>query len=60
MSRQQSLRSIGEERRGRRKSIGEESRPRRGTVGQRRRGDGDEGGIVVETTYAVQSAKEDA
>ena len=58
VSRQQSLRSIGEERRGRRKSIGQERRPRRGTVGQRRWGDGDEGGIVVQTTYAVQSAKE--
>lgn len=59
VSRQQSLRSIGEERRGRRRSLGEERRPRRGTVGQRRRGDGDEGGIVVETTYAVQSAREE-
>ena len=48
VSRQQSL-----------KSIGEEKRPRRGTLGRRRRDTENEGGIVVETTYQVQTARED-
>ncbi|KAI4837646.1 hypothetical protein E4T44_08236 [Aureobasidium sp. EXF-8845] len=44
ISRQQSLRSIGEERRGR---------------SQRGRGNEDEGGIVVQTSYHVQTVRED-
>jgi hypothetical protein len=48
VSRQQSLRSIGEERRG-----------RRGGDGQRGRGNEDEGGIVVQTSYHVQTVRED-
>jgi hypothetical protein len=48
VSRQQSMKSVKEERRG-----------RRGTVGQRRRENEDEGGIVVQTSYHVQSARED-
>jgi hypothetical protein len=48
VSRQQSLRSIGEGRRG-----------RRGQEGQRGRGNEDEGGIVVQTSYHVQTVRED-
>jgi hypothetical protein len=56
VSRQQSLRSIGEERRGRR---GQEGQRRGGNEGQRARGNEDEGGIVVQTSYHVQTVRED-
>jgi hypothetical protein len=49
VSRQQSLRSVGEERRGRRGQ----------NEGQRGRENEDEGGIVVQTSYHVQTVRED-